>query len=546
MKRLLPIAGIISLAVWLAAQNAAALKPLAEITPSGALLYLEARNFSALLRDWDASAEKKTWTAGDNYQVFSRSRLYLRLNQVFEEYSKATGVPPDLTLLRSVAGGESAMAIYDVSNLEFLYVTRLPAARAMESVLFKAKEKFVARNAAGTAYYSKTDGATRRTASFAIAGDLLLLATREEALTGALGLIAGGNGTPIRREPWFDEAAKATGAPGELRLVTNMEKLLRSPSFRSYWIQRNVPDLRQYSAGIGDLVRSAAEFREDRVLLRQDAIPAPDATAVAGLLRLTQNAGLYRAWAQPDPEFSLSMISAKILRPGPGGAAESRVAPAVSLEAGLRGDEADLETRIDGAPYEPPGVIYRPERLRELLAANRPQALLQLQSSRVTADRVFVANDSAVVLHGSSEWDEAAVRGAIRHAVEGLYTTSGIGVDDGLARIGLAVRGRLLLLSSRPGYLEPLLPLLQAAPQGAGGTYVAGYRAAAEVPDYTRIMRLIEAPQGTADQPQGEPPLFSANLSSLARTLQRVQSVAVLAHDNGRLVKQTVSYRLGR
>jgi hypothetical protein len=119
MKKLLLLA-ILGVGAWLVAQNAATPKPLAELTPAGAMLYLEAKNLSSLLTDWNGSAEKKTWLASDNYQVFSRSRLYLRLQQSFEEYSQTMGLAPDMTLLGSVAGGESALAIYDISNLEFV------------------------------------------------------------------------------------------------------------------------------------------------------------------------------------------------------------------------------------------------------------------------------------------------------------------------------------------------------------------------------------------------------------------------------------------
>jgi len=559
MKKLLLLASVAVVGVWLAAQNAATPKPLSELMPSGAMLYLEARNFGALVNDWNASGEKKAWLAGGNYQVFSRSRLYLRLKQVFEEYSNATGVPPDMNLLASVAGGESAIAIYDISALEFLYVTRLPSAQAMQSVPWKAKERFTARAAAGTPYYTKTDPVTRRTAAFAIAGDLLLAATREEALTRALGLLSGAGGNTVRREPWFEEASRAATAPGELRMVMNLEKLTRNPSFRSYWIQRNVPDLRQYSSAIDDLRRTPSEMREDRVLLRAEPVSAPDSSALPGLLRLAANSSLYRAWAQPDPAFVLDLVSAKILRPGPRGAAESRVAPVVSLDAPPAGDEADLETRIDGAPYEAPGAVYRPEALRALLDGNHPRAVLQLQSSRTTPDRIFVTNDSTIVIEGSSNWNEAAARDAITRAVESLYTTSRIGVEwrerrvgsmalwelDGLAPIALATRGSTLLISNQSGNLEAVLPLFEGAVPAVAASYAAGYRAAAEIPNYTRIMRHIEAPQAGGQAP-GEPPLFSANLAGLARTLGRVQSVSVLAGDDGRNVKQTIRYTLGR
>lgn len=89
-----------------------------------------------------------------------------------------------------------------------------------------------------------------------------------------------------------------------------------------------------------------------------------------------------------------------------------------------------------------------------------------------------------------------------------------------------------------------MLPLLDGAAPAVTASYAAGYRAAAELENYTRIMRHIEALQAGGQAP-GEPPLFGANIASLTRTLQRVQSAAVLASDDGRSVKQTVRYTLG-
>ena len=47
--------------------------------PSGPQLYLEAKDFSSMLKDWNASPQETAWLESDNYEVFSRSRLFLRL-----------------------------------------------------------------------------------------------------------------------------------------------------------------------------------------------------------------------------------------------------------------------------------------------------------------------------------------------------------------------------------------------------------------------------------------------------------------------------------
>src|SRR4029077_4786069 len=122
-----------------------------------------------------------------------------------------------------------------------------------------------------------------------------------------------------RQEPWFDRPLKAAQNPGDLRLVLNLERLIRSPHFRSYWIQQNISEMRQYSAGIADTSRVSGDIRENRVLLRaSEETPAWNEAAVAQIVKLApENAGFYRAWASPSLEQVFTLIREKILEPRP-------------------------------------------------------------------------------------------------------------------------------------------------------------------------------------------------------------------------------------
>jgi len=135
-------------AAWAAYQAAApVLPPLSRYVPSGALLYLEAKNFSSVLADWDSSSEKKEWLHSSDYEVFSRSRLFLRLKDAGDKFTAAAGLPPDMNILHQVAGTQSALALFDIGKLQFLYITRLPSANGMQSALWQTRSKFETRNA---------------------------------------------------------------------------------------------------------------------------------------------------------------------------------------------------------------------------------------------------------------------------------------------------------------------------------------------------------------------------------------------------------------
>ncbi|MGH9578221.1 MAG: hypothetical protein ACRD3R_12355, partial [Terriglobales bacterium] len=286
-------------------------RPPAEVLPAGALLVLEAKDFSSLLAAWKGSKEKELWLAGDSYKVFSRSRLFLRLEEALNEFAVAGGFPADMTLVESAAGGASALALYDVGKLEFLYVTHLPAARAAETALWNSRAQFEPRSNAGFDYFVRASEDKKRVIAFASTGDFLLVATREDLLASALALLAGKGGPDVRHEPWYAQAVAAAGEAGDLRLVMDLHNLARKPHFRSYWVQGNISEMGAYRAGVADLHRSAGEFREERVLLAAAASPAANSAAdedaarssdaaLADALRLVPpDAGLYRAWASP-------------------------------------------------------------------------------------------------------------------------------------------------------------------------------------------------------------------------------------------------------
>jgi len=547
---------------------------LAAFMPTGSLLVVESPDFATLVRDWDNSKEKKKWLASDNYQVFSRSRLFLRLEEAQKQFAVAAGAPPDMALLDSVAGGQSMLAIYDIGNLEFLYITRLPSARAMQNVLWTNREKFEPRKAADAPYYVRTEPEKNRLVAFATSGDYLLLATREDLIAGALGLLSGKSQPRLPDEIWYKSAVAAAGAAGDLRMVLNLPLLVKSPHFRSYWIERNVAELRQYLAEVADVHRSATEIREDRVLLKTNppAAERPRGAAVAELLgMLPSQEGIYRAWREPTSEMVLELVQQKVLMPRAGPGVASQIAPAVSSTPGQAGSESDLETRIDVAPLQGTAGALGVDALKKLLNTAPLEAVLEFHSLRHAGPPAFIEPHTVILIRSSADWDSQAVRDTLRAAIRDLWTTSQIGVNwiesreenvdhfhlDGLVPLAVAVRGPVLLLANSDEMLRPLLvraaPSQAAsppgAPQGQDLVYAAGFHHAAERENIVAMMRLIEMPlprgnAGLADEQGREPAFFSENLASLSQSLESIESESLVVEDRGPMLVQTATYRL--
>jgi hypothetical protein len=532
MKRVAVIAPIflaLGMLVWSVAQVAPVGRPLASLFPAGASLYLEAGDFQALLKDWNQSREKRVWLTSANYEVFSRSNLYLKLQNAQAEFGKAAGIIPNMDLAAGLSGGASGLAIYDIGNLEFLYITRMPAARFAATALWNSRASYTPRSSMGLDYYVRVDPASRRVAAFAVAKDYLFLATREDALAGALALLSGAQAPNVAAELWFNRSVEAAHAPGELRLALNMPRLLASPYMRSYWIARNASELKQYAAALSDIRRTGTEFSESRILLRDlDQPPSSNEAAVAQVLRLAPaSAGFYRAWASPTAAQAAELVASRIFEPTRETATRRRAPEAPKLD-GAVGGEADLETRID----EPPLDIETRSASAALLGvfgAAPIEAMLQVSGSRVLPDGVFVGVDHCVALIAASDWDAARVRTALANA----------GELEGLGAVAFAANGRTLLIATRAEALEPVLALMSNPPAQTVARYAAFYRHSRELPNFIKLTRLIDNPLRSEG-----PPFFSGNLASLGATLDRLDTVSISVHDTGAVVEQTVTYRL--
>ena len=132
----LGVLGICGAAVYTALQSPSPENlSLASFAPQGALLSIESPDFKALLKSWSSSQEEQRWLKSDNYTSFSNSRLFSRLGEAQDQFAATAGFPPDVEFLQQVAGGQSLFAWYDIGNLEFLYITRMPKGDAAKTPL---------------------------------------------------------------------------------------------------------------------------------------------------------------------------------------------------------------------------------------------------------------------------------------------------------------------------------------------------------------------------------------------------------------------------
>jgi hypothetical protein len=531
------------------------------LLPAGATLVLQTKDFAALVGDWNTSAEKTKWLASANYKAFSRSRLFLRLKGAMDEFSSAAGVPPDMALVSDVAGAESALALYDIGKLEFLFVTHLPSAKTMENALWRTRGTYQPRQAAGTPFYVRVDPQSKRVVAFGVRNQYLVLATREDLLAGALTLIGGQGGTSsVETEGWFAQSVKAAGAPGDLRLVADLGTLVKQPHFRTYWVQDNITELKQYVSAVSDLTRTPSEIREERVLLRAEERPAAESAAGLGeIVRLVPDtAGLYRAWMAPAAEQAAALIFEKVIATSNAAAQRDRTAPRLGSTAAVAGGGGDFESRIDEEARGPRATTYQMGALAQLVGSEALTAMLHVEATRAASDGVFVDRGSVIVLARPSAWPQGGARDAVTALVDPVWTKAHLGMRwadarigtqtfsrlEGLETVAVAERGRLLLVASDPALLAAVLDATSKPAVALEGAYAAGFRHAFERGRFVSVTRFVD--NALAGSENREPLFFSENLASLSNTLSRVDSASIVVRDRGATVSQTMTYRLRR
>ena len=569
-------------------QRSTAPQSLTAYVPQDALLTIESPDFASLLHRWTSSPQGRTWLASDNYSVFQNSRLFGRLTDAQTSFATAAGIPAGAGLLNEVAGKESVFAWYDIGKLEFLYITRMPAAQAEQSQLLQSRASYQRRHAGNSDFYIRTSGTDYSTVAFAQvstpSGDLLLLATREDLIANALALIAAPSPTnSVMQEPWFHDASAAlppdNPAPS-LHMVLNLDLIAKDPHFQSYWIQRNITWTRQFRAAASDLYLEPARFREERVLLPKSPEPAaaatPDIAALAALA--PPSTGVFRAVATQDPSIAVTAIQEKLLGSYTGPPPDAEYAPNPSLEAPQTGSAGDLETLIDVPP--PVSAAASTGGLTQVLQSANLDAVLTLSSAQSPAEAggLWVPIHSAVVLHTANPANQQTLASALQQTLRGSLTTANIGIDlhptDEAGTTIYAVTGPrplLFVLSSTPAYgnlilladdkplLLDLLHNLAANPPqrtATPATWIAAFNHTSQRAPYARLTSLIDgtnnqtadATAGPTAGPNGNvevaaaPAFFSRNIRSLSNAFSTLESERVVERTVDSNLRQTVTY----
>jgi hypothetical protein len=349
-------------------------------------------------------------------------------------------------------------------------------------------------------------------------------------------------------------------------MVLHLAAIAVTPHFRSYWVQRNVTEMKQYSTAISDLYRTAEAYREERVLVRSqtpNAAPGADIRALAALA--PADTAFYSAQASPGADNVLTKLRADLLELKTEPVDTDSSAPGIA-PVEIAGSAAQLDVRIDAAPAVEQQVdTFQP--LNALLKSQQADGILEVFGTRSPRDGVFAPIVTAVVISASQPWPEDPVRQSLAATLLPGLTVGNLGAQwikhqspggeyfalDGADSLYFALHANQLVLANDSDLLEQIVahqqkPGPSALPDGV--TYAAAFRHDSERQNFRALMtqldlaghrgRSLETPA----QSGGEAPaFFSGNLASLSGVLSKVSSETILEKDQGAKVTQTVTYK---
>lgn len=500
---------------------------LASVMPRGALLYIQAGNLSALMKRWASSPVKEAFYNSASYAAFAQSHLYLKLESRKADFEKAIGFGLDEGRLTELAGGTSALCMYDIGNLEMVFVTEVPRAQAVASAMFKAAPQFEERQAGGVGYYVHdvtTDGGRiNQQFCFSYTGGELIVTTTENLMIRALSNVAK-PGSDSMSGVVIGAAQQAKGfAAHDLTLWIDQTSLNKNRHFVNYWIYHNTgeknPDsLSSIESGLIDLRIAADGMHEQRwfVLKAEDSSAAKidivSASNVTGIMRLVpsgtqmvqvssagQDAGLGRAISSalfgktPDDSVTAN---------GTGGGSSQESDNSGGADNQGRTDRySQLDNRFDTDVDDPGSAVSSKnqtagtasaqdpssrfaETVAPLLAKISPTAYGQLIRSKMDAGKPFARFERAVVIEMQSgnEFDKSAFENAVADELRARFVVSGMQpqfgwqdeagvryVAQSLSEQGAAyaVTGSYLILASNKEFVKDVLAAASAPPAGA-------------------------------------------------------------------------------
>ena len=238
---------------------------LAANLPSKALVYLESQNLSGQLGQLLDSGFSAKFSKTQAYKDFTVSKLFNKLGDRIKGLEEATEFGFNLKNLRTLAGDLSALALYDIGELKFVFITRVDQQKVVASSLWGLRDKFETRKATAIAqdYWVKEENGGRVTFAFTFHNGYLVAGTDVVNFEKTLELM-GKEGENLLKNARFAGALQPVKKAEDLLLYLDMKAIQATPYWKSYWVYGNQDELKSIDTAAITLKIAAGELKESR------------------------------------------------------------------------------------------------------------------------------------------------------------------------------------------------------------------------------------------------------------------------------------------
>ncbi len=242
---------------------------LASYFPRDALVFLRAENMTNIIDSYSRSEFNREYFNTAAFSGFSKSKLYRKLGDRFSGWEKLTGLDIHIKNIQQFAGGESALAVYDIGKIDVLFITKVTYAQASKSKLFMLKKSFETLDLNGQTCFMKADKKGEFTFLFGYVDNMLVISTNRAIFEHSFDLVRKRKTDSLASETRFLNAVK--GLSGELGLYMDVARLTADNYFKTYWIFKNVGDFKWIDTG-----GAAVEFKSCGAEETRNYIPFPE------------------------------------------------------------------------------------------------------------------------------------------------------------------------------------------------------------------------------------------------------------------------------
>jgi hypothetical protein len=549
------IFALIAISGYVAAQllSPAAPSP-SELFPPNALVYWETPNLREFLIWWKNSELKSNWQTTDNYKTFENSRLYLKLQDRINSFTKQK-LEFTLDNLIKLSGKRSALAVYDIGELKTVAVTELSEADATVTELWAAKAKFKEGNFGIQKYYIEPEEGKL---SFAYSKPFLIISTDSVLLETFITNNQNKEGavTLAQTEKW--KACRFETAPLPLfSIYADQESLNENRYFKKYWVHKNAKDFSPIRSVWIDFLAEPKGLIEHRYFAFAE--PSQNSAANDSIIKdwadqfRKLSADLIEIESSPAPE-KVSATILKMLNRFPNSQKEASYPQPYSASF-EKANEAELKSpylvRVDAPIIQSANVqvlqIDQPQTLTTMFTSCKPEAWINLRTPIWDKDGLFVHfQQTQILLLGNYDslqqqdfldqlrsyfllLTSAGENGASWSQKDGTYTLYS------LNPLYVKFQKPWIIVSNNANELNnasAVLPHQLEAPHSSlveidweKGRW-----------KYSRLMRRLDYGAYRGD----EPLLFSENLDSLFKALYPIKKSTIEKSEN----KETVRYEV--